>query len=110
MKIRRRIYLRHCAKQNPDLVERLMEFYESDDRIRTIHAGSESWREIGQTIYGNYLPPLGLVIEGMVIMNDMEGGALLCNPETGIYYMGSDGELLRELGRLEEYWEHLHAS
>ena len=109
-KIRRRRYLRHCLKHNQGLYKELKEFYEDDNEIRTLHMGSETWRDIGRTLYGKALPPLGLIIVGIVIMNDMEGGALLYNEETGEFFMGSDGELLRELGRLEEYWEHLHAS
>ena len=103
-KIRRRRYLRHCLKHNQGLYEELKEFYEDDNEIRVLHMGSETWRDIGQTLYGKALPPLGLVIVGIVIMNDMEGGALLYNEETGEFYMGSDGDLTRALGQAGDWY------
>ena len=99
-KLKRRRYLRHCLKHNQGLYEELKEFYEDDTEIRVLHMGSETWRDIGQTLYGKALPPLGLVIVGIVIMNDMEGGALLYNEETGEFFMGSDGDLTRALGKI----------
>ena len=101
-KIKRRRYLRHCLKHNQDLYEELKEFYESDTKIRAIHMGSDSYRSVGQTLYGNFLPPLGLVIVGFVVMDDMEGGALLYNEETEEFFMGSDGDLTRAIGKIAD--------
>jgi hypothetical protein len=99
IKAKRRRYLRHCLKHDQDMYILRGELYASDNGIRTLHMGSETWRDIGQTLYGKALPPLGLVIVGIVIMDDMEGGALLYNEETGEFFMGSDGDLTRALGK-----------
>lgn len=63
-----------------------------------IRKEDEDYKEVGKIIFGHHPIPNGLEITGVVIEDEKEGGALLRDTHSGIYYMGIDGELIARPG------------